>query len=89
MGINGVKMVWVAVHGSDLFAASNLKGLSVDIGASYSTMKDKSGKGDKFSVSVGDGDDIRVWLVAKLTVRRVVGRGGSVGVGKVGFNVIE
>lgn len=89
MGINGVKMVWVAVHGSDIFAASNLKGLSVDIGASYSTMKDKSCKGDKFIMAVGDGDDIRVWLVAKLTVRKVVGRGGTRGVGKGGFNVIE
>jgi len=73
----GAEKVWVAVNGNDVFAASNLKGLCEDIGGVYSTMKDKGSKAEKFSVVVGKMDELRMWYVVRVEVKRVGGRGGK------------
>jgi len=76
MELTGENSVWIGINGVEVFAASNLKGLSEDIGASYSTVKEKGNTSDKFSVAVGKMEDLRVWYVVRVAIRRVGGRGG-------------
>lgn len=83
MGLNGVNWVWVGVHGNEVLVASNLKGLAQDIGASYSTMKDRGSVSDRFSVVVGKMEDMKMWMVSKVRVKKVAGRGIK------GFRVIS
>lgn len=78
MGNNTIKTVWVGILGMYpghrvLKAATNLKGLCDDTGASYSTAKSK-GDGP-FEIWSGDGPDRVMWEFVKLTVRKVGGRG--------------
>lgn len=68
-------VVWIAISGflgSEIEVASTLKGISDEIGASYSTLKSKAKKSDGFMVEVPvDGLSCgKGWYVTKKDVRR-------------------
>ena len=74
--------VWIGTSGGgyEVKASGTLKGLSEMIGASYSTMKSKSGDdgGGPFVVVVKDesGGIGKSWFCVRVEVSKIEGRGG-------------
>ena len=65
--------LWIATRGQyDVRCKGTLKGISEEIGASYSTMKSKASKADMFTIVV---EGMEVWFVIKKTVEKIKGRG--------------